>query len=63
MKLLTGELAPQRGNVTRPAKLGVLKQDHFAFDRLRVIDTVDDGQSTALGGASGARHSVCQGPG
>src|SRR5687768_15329079 len=40
MKLLTGELAPQRGNVTRPAKLGVLKQDHFAFDQVRVIDTV-----------------------
>ena len=40
MKLLTGELAPQRGNVTRPAKLGVLKQDHFAFDQFRVIDTV-----------------------
>jgi ATPase subunit of ABC transporter with duplicated ATPase domains len=40
MKLLTGELAPQRGTVTRPAKLGVLKQDHFAFDQVRVIDTV-----------------------
>ena len=40
MKLLTGELTPQRGNVTRPAKLGVLKQDHFAFDLFRVIDTV-----------------------
>src|ERR671911_948067 len=40
MKLLTGELAPQRGSVTRPAKLGVLKQDHFAFDQFRVIDTV-----------------------
>jgi ATPase subunit of ABC transporter with duplicated ATPase domains len=40
MKLLTGELAPQRGSVTRPAKLGVLKQDHFAFDQYRVIDAV-----------------------
>ena len=40
MKLLTGELVPQRGTVTRPAKLGVLKQDHFAFDQFRVIDTV-----------------------
>ena len=40
MKLLTGELPPQRGTVTRPAKLGVLKQDHFAFDEFRVIDTV-----------------------
>jgi ATPase subunit of ABC transporter with duplicated ATPase domains len=40
MKLLTGELPPQRGGVTRPAKMGVLRQDHFAFDTLRVIDTV-----------------------
>jgi ATPase subunit of ABC transporter with duplicated ATPase domains len=40
MKLLTGELPPQRGGVTRPAKMGVLRQDHFEFDALRVIDTV-----------------------
>ena len=43
MKLLTGELAPQRGSVTRPAKLGVLKQDQFAYDRFRVVDTVING--------------------
>jgi ATPase subunit of ABC transporter with duplicated ATPase domains len=40
MKLLTGELPPQRGTVFAPAKLGVLKQDQFAFDTFRVIDTV-----------------------
>ena len=40
MKLLTGELTPQRGNVTRPEKVGVLRQDQFAFDQFRVIDTV-----------------------
>src|SRR5690349_4187472 len=40
MKLLTGELRPQKGAVSRPDKLGVLKQDQFAFDRFRVIDTV-----------------------
>ena len=40
MKLLTGELAPQKGSVSRPVKLGVLRQDQFAFDRFRVIDTV-----------------------
>jgi ATPase subunit of ABC transporter with duplicated ATPase domains len=40
MKLLTGELPPQRGTVTRPAKMGVLRQDHYAFDQFRVIDTV-----------------------
>ncbi len=40
MKLLTGELDPQRGVVSRPAKLGVLHQDQFAFDRYRVTDAV-----------------------
>jgi ATPase subunit of ABC transporter with duplicated ATPase domains len=40
MKLLTGELSPQQGTVVRPDKLGILRQDQFAFDRFRVIDTV-----------------------
>jgi ATPase subunit of ABC transporter with duplicated ATPase domains len=40
MKLLTGELEPQRGTVVRPRKLGVLRQDQYAFDQHRVIDTV-----------------------
>ena len=40
MKLLTGDLAPQKGTVSSPAKLGVLRQDQFAFDQFRVIDTV-----------------------
>src|SRR5215813_6600728 len=40
MKLLTGESDPQRGTVARPPKLGVLRQDQYAFDRYRVLDTV-----------------------
>jgi ATPase subunit of ABC transporter with duplicated ATPase domains len=40
MKILTGELEPQKGTVVRPRKLGVLRQDQFAFDAYRVIDTV-----------------------
>jgi ATPase subunit of ABC transporter with duplicated ATPase domains len=40
MKLLTGELPPQKGTVSRPAKLGILRQDQFAFDAFRVLDTV-----------------------
>ena len=40
MKLLTGELDPQKGTVVRPRKLGVLSQDQFAFDKYRVIDAV-----------------------
>jgi ATPase subunit of ABC transporter with duplicated ATPase domains len=40
MNLLSGELEPQKGNVVRPRKLSVLRQDQFAFDAHRVIDTV-----------------------
>jgi ATPase subunit of ABC transporter with duplicated ATPase domains len=40
MKLLNGELPPQKGSVARPEKIGVLRQDQFAFDAHRVIDTV-----------------------
>jgi ATPase subunit of ABC transporter with duplicated ATPase domains len=40
MKLLTGELEPQKGCIVRPRKLGVLSQDQFAFDPYRVIDAV-----------------------
>jgi ATPase subunit of ABC transporter with duplicated ATPase domains len=40
MKILTGEIEPAKGSVTRPRKLGVLRQDQFAFDEFRVIDTV-----------------------
>jgi len=40
MKVLSGELDPQKGDVVRPRKLGVLSQDQFAFDAFRVIDTV-----------------------
>jgi len=40
MKLLTGDTPPQKGNVVGPEKIGVLRQDQFAFDKFRVIDTV-----------------------
>ncbi len=40
LKLLTGESLPQKGTVVRPDKLGVLRQDQFAFDEFRVLDTV-----------------------
>jgi ATPase subunit of ABC transporter with duplicated ATPase domains len=40
MKILTGEMEPQKGNVVRPKRVGVLSQDQFAFDEFRVIDTV-----------------------
>ena len=40
MNLLSGELEPQKGVVVRPKKIGILRQDQFAFDRYRVVDTV-----------------------
>src|SRR6202140_1260550 len=40
MKLLSGELDPQKGTVVRPRKLGVLSQDQFAFDANTAMDTV-----------------------
>jgi len=40
MKILTGEIDPTKGTITRPKKMGVLRQDQFAFDKFRVIDTV-----------------------
>jgi ATPase subunit of ABC transporter with duplicated ATPase domains len=40
MKILSGEIDAAKGSVTRPKKLGVLRQDQFAFDAHRVIDTV-----------------------
>src|ERR1700738_2649866 len=40
MKLLSGESEPQKGSIVRPKKLGILRQDQFAFDAFRVIDTV-----------------------
>ena len=46
MKILTGELEPTKGSITRPKKMGVLRQDQFAFDDFRVIDTVIMGNAS-----------------
>src|SRR5437016_10046624 len=40
MNILTGEIEPVIGSVSRPKKIGVLRQDQFAFDSHRVLDTV-----------------------
>src|SRR5271168_138697 len=40
MRILTGDIEPTKGDVTRPKKFGILRQDQFAFDEFRVIDTV-----------------------
>jgi ATPase subunit of ABC transporter with duplicated ATPase domains len=40
MKILTGEIEAEKGSVSRPKKVGILRQDQFAFDAFRVLDTV-----------------------
>jgi ATPase subunit of ABC transporter with duplicated ATPase domains len=40
MKIMTGEIEPTQGEISRPKKIGVLRQDQFAFDEFRAIDTV-----------------------
>ncbi len=40
MKILTGEIEPTKGTVTKPKKVGILRQDQFAFDHMRVLDVV-----------------------
>jgi ATPase subunit of ABC transporter with duplicated ATPase domains len=46
MKILAGEMEPTKGSITRPKKLGILRQDQFAFDKFRVIDAVIMGNAT-----------------
>src|SRR5208283_1020407 len=46
MKILTGEQDPTSGTVTRPKRMGVLRQDQFAFDKFRALDTVIMGNAT-----------------
>jgi ATPase subunit of ABC transporter with duplicated ATPase domains len=40
IKILSGDLDPQKGTVVRPKKMGLIRQDQFAFDDKRVIDAV-----------------------
>ena len=42
LKVLSGELEPSKGEVTKEKteRLSVLKQDHFAFEEYSVLDTV-----------------------
>src|SRR3954454_11145803 len=48
-KILTGEIEPTKGSVTRRKKMGVLRQDQFAFDAYRVIDAVIMGNAGLWG--------------
>src|SRR5579885_2520222 len=61
MKILSGELDPQKGSVVRPQKIGVLRQDQYAFDAFRVIDTVIMGNK-ALWAALEERDAIYSKP-
>jgi len=60
MKILTGEIEPtNRGTVTRPRRVGVLKQNQFAYDDERIVDTVVMGNET-LWQAFRERDALCE---
>ena len=60
MKVLTGDIEPSnRGTVSKPKKVGVLKQDQNAFDNVRVLDTVIMGNKT-LWDALTERNALCE---
>src|SRR5881398_2299078 len=61
MKVLTGEIDAQKGNVVRPKKIGVLKQNQYEFDAYRVIDTVIMGNK-ALWAALEERERIYEKP-
>jgi ATPase subunit of ABC transporter with duplicated ATPase domains len=60
MKILSGQVEPSnRGTVSRPKKVGVLKQNQFAYDDERIIDTVVMGNET-LWQAFKERDALCE---
>jgi ATPase subunit of ABC transporter with duplicated ATPase domains len=59
MKILTGDIEPSnRGTITKPRKVGVLRQDQNAFDDERIIDTVMMGNAV-LWAALKERNELC----
>ncbi len=46
MKILQGDEETTAGTVSRPKKVGILKQDQFRYDNFRIIDTVLMGNAT-----------------
>ena len=62
MKVLTGEIDAQKGNVVRPKKIGVLSQDQYAFDAVSRGRYRDHGEQAAVGGAGRARDASTTSP-
>jgi len=50
MQILSGELEPDTGSVSRPKKTSVLRQDQFAYEEERVLDVVMQGNRTLWAG-------------
>ncbi len=40
MKILAGDEDQDTGDIMRPKKLGILRQDHFQYEETRVLDVV-----------------------
>ena len=40
MKILAGDEEQDFGTISRPKKFGILRQDHFQFEQMRVLDVV-----------------------
>jgi len=40
MKILAGDEEQDTGEILRPRKIGILRQDHFKFEEVRVLDVV-----------------------
>jgi ATPase subunit of ABC transporter with duplicated ATPase domains len=60
MKILSGQVDPSnRGTISRPSRVGVLKQNQFAYDDERIIDTVVMGNDK-LWQAFKERDALCE---
>jgi ATPase subunit of ABC transporter with duplicated ATPase domains len=40
MKILSGDEEADMGTISRPKRLGILRQDHFRYEDTRVLDVV-----------------------
>lgn len=59
MKILTGEIDSNKGTLSVPRKMGTLRQDQFAFDKERIIDTVMMGNAL-LWESLKERNALCE---
>ncbi len=57
MQIVSGDLEPTSGRVNRPKRLGILRQDHFRFESVRIIDVVMMGH-TALWEAMAEKETL-----